>query len=352
MPWYWVSVRVLFLSTPFDERAHLDGSRRAIADLIPALVQEGVTPTVLVRPSATAPTGAHTFVVRGDDRAEAALAASLADVDVIHPWFAPRMPTAMLLRGVRRVRRIPIVQTIASVPRSMFNVGSTLAGDVIVPTSDATAIALATAGVDARRMRRIPSPFTSRAPTDDVDAPKDLLLYAGDWENDDGVERTLHAFAKMSPPRGVMPHLAIAARAKTKRSIEIERKIRKRLASRVTILGEVRSLLPWIARARGVLVPATNTFAKLDHPRVLLEAISLGVRIVVGTAPSLAELVDEPRIGEVARDEGDLREAMERCFSEEPPPPAAIVRMLAPRQPQQVAARYVAIYKELIGRRP
>jgi glycosyltransferase involved in cell wall biosynthesis len=343
-------VRVLLLSTPFDARAHLDGSRRALADLIPALVAEGVTPTVLVRAGSEAPPGARTFVVRGDDRAEAALAAALADVDLIHAWFAPRMPTAMLLRGVKRVRRIPIVQTIASVPRSMFNVSSTLAGDVIVPTSDATAIAFASAGVDARRMRRIPSPFTTRTDMPHVEVPRDLLLYAGDWEFDDGVERTLQAFSKMSPPRGVSPHLAIAARAKTKRSIEIERKIRKRLSSHVTILGEVASLLPWIANARGVIVPASNTFAKLDHPRALLEAISFGVRIVVGTAPSLAELVDEPRIGEVASDQGELREAMERCFSEEPPPASAVMKVLAPRQPRIVAGRYVAIYRELIGR--
>ena len=350
-------MRVLFLSTPFDARTHLDGSRRAIADLLPALVLNGVTPTVLVRAGELAPGGGRTFVVRGNDRAEAALAAGLAEVDLIHAWFAPRTPTAALLHLVRRVRGIPIVQTVASVPRSMFSVGSTLAGDVIVPTSDATAIALATAGVDARRMARIPSPFlftgdrvlSPAASVGVVGVPRDLLIYAGDWEFDDGIERTLHAFARMAAPRGVTPHLAIASRGKTKRAAEIEQKIRKRIADtvvlrdRVTILGELPSLLPFIAGARGVLVPASNTFAKLDHPRVLLEAIALGVRIVVGTAPSLAELVDDARVGEIARDNGELREAMERCFSEPPPPPAVIARLLSPRQPEPIAARYAQI---------
>lgn len=357
-------MRVLFLSTPFDGRSHLDGSRLAIADLVPALLAHGVTPTLLVRAGEVAPGGARTFVVRGNDRAEAALAAGLAEVDVIHAWFAPRMPTAALLRLVRRVRGLPIVQTIASVPRSMFSVGSTMAGDVIVPTSDATAIALATAGIDARRMARIPAPFlvagdrglTPAASVPRGGVPRDLLLYAGDWEFDDGIERTLQAFARMAPPRGVTPHLAIAARKKTKHAPEVERKIRKRIADsvalrdRVTILGELPSLLPWVAAARGVIVPASNTFAKLDHPRVLLEALSLGVRIVVGTAPSLAELVDDPRVGEIARDTGDLREAMERCFSEPGPPAAAIARVLSQRHPELVGARYAQIYRDVIDR--
>lgn len=350
-------MRVLLLSTPFDARARLDGSRCAVADLAHALAARGIEPTVLVRAGETTPRGAKTFLVRRDARLEAALAAALEQVDLIHAWFAPRLPTATVLRAVRRLRNVPIVQTVASVPRSMFSVGATLAGDVIVPTSDATAIALATAGIDARKMAKIPAPFAHFAEgLPDPAAPRDLLLYAGDWEFDDGVERTLHAFARMAPPRGVTPHLAIAARVKTERAHEVERKTKKRIADtaalrdRVTLLGEVPSLLPWIAAARGVIVPASTTFAKLDHPRVLLEAIALGVRIVVGAAPSLAELVDDPRIGEVATDAGELREAMERCFSEPPPPANAILKMLAPRRPEVVAGRYAEVYASLIGR--
>lgn len=350
-------MRVLILSTPFDARARLDGSRCAVADLANALAHRGVEPTVLVRAGETAPRGARTFVVRRDDRLEAALAASLADVDLIHAWFAPRVPTAAVLRAVRRARGLPIVQTVASIPRSMFSVSSTLAGDVIVPTSDATAIALATAGVDARRMARIPSPFApQQSVVAEPSAPRDLLLYAGDWEFDDGVMHMLQAFSRMSPPRGVNPHLAIAARAKTDRARLVEHKVKKRIAetvalrARVTILGEVPSLLPWIAASRGVIVPASTTFAKLDHPRVLLEAIALGVRIVVGSAPSLAELVDDPKLGEVAGGTGELREALERCFSEPPPDANAMLRLLAPRRPETVAARYAQVYQAAIDR--
>lgn len=350
-------MRVLILSTPFDARARLDGSRLAVADLI-AGFNGSIDATVLVADGGVTPKGARMIAVGQAARTEVVLATALADVDVIHAWFAPRIVTSGVLSAIRRARGVPIVQTIASVPKSLTLVRGAIVGDVVVPTSDATAIALATHGVDARTMARVPAPFAHRTDVArEPSAPRDLLLYAGDWEFDDGVERTLHAFARMAAPRGVTPHLAIAARAKTAAAREAEQRARKKIESntalrgRVTILGEVKSLLPWIAAARGVLVPATTTYAKLDHPRVLLEAMSLGVRIVVGSAPPLAELVDDPRIGEVARDAGDLREAMERCFELDAPPADAIAKVLATRRPEVVAARYADLYRRAITAR-
>lgn len=344
------------LSTPFDARAHLDGSRRAIADLVHALAASGLArPAVLVAEGGAAPAGARAVPIRslGASRSlEAAVAAALEEVDVVHAWFSPRIATGSVLRVIRALRRVRIVQTVPSVPRSTRAARLALVGDVIVPTSDATAIALATAGVDATRMRRVPSPFAHETDVARAEgAPRDLVLYAGDWEFDDGIDRALDAFARLAPPRGVSPHLAIAARAKTPRARDVEARVRRRIAEQpglrghVTILGELPSLLPWIAAARAVVLPATTTYAKLDHPRVLLEAIALGVRIVVGPAPSLHELVDDPRIGEVARDRGELREAIERCFEIPGPDASAILKVLGPRRPERVAERYAGLYE-------
>lgn len=352
-------MRVLLLSTPFDRRTHLDGSRRAVADLVAALSLHRIAePTVLVGVGGEAPAGARGEFV-GDRPLEAFLATVLSQVDLVHAWFAPRAVTATALRVARAVRRRPIVQTIPSIPRSFVGLSASLCGDVIVPTSDATAIAFATHGVDARRMAATVSPFLPEVVSERVDAPRDLVLYAGDYEFDDGLERTLSALAKASAPHGVKPRLAIAARTKTPKAAEVEAKLRKKVESssalreRVTFLGEVPSLLPWIAASRAVIVPAESTYAKLDHPRVLLEAIALGVRVVVGRAPSLAELCDDPRVGEVAHDTGDLRDAIERAFELPSIPTDAITKVLAPRRPEVVARRYGELYERALRtRRP
>ncbi|MBI2394722.1 MAG: glycosyltransferase [Deltaproteobacteria bacterium] len=358
-------MRVLILSTPFDARARLDGSRCAIADLVAGLVAEQVAePTVLVTEGGEAPPGARAEHV-GRAPLEALLGTLLAQVDVVHAWFAPRVVTATALRALRVARRLPfrstsgglpIVQTVASVPRSFAFASAALAGDVVVATSDATAIALATHGVDARKMVRVPSPFAPRVPDGTVAAPRDLLLYAGDWEFDDGIDRALHALSRLAPPRGVFPHLAIAARGKTDRAREVEARVRRKveggpLRDRVTILGEVPSLLPWIAASRAVLLPASTTYAKLDHPRALLEAIALGVPIIVGPAPSLTELCDDPRVGEVARDEAELRDAIEGALSRPRVPTDAISKVLSPRRPDVVARRYGELYARATGAR-
>jgi glycosyltransferase involved in cell wall biosynthesis len=120
------------------------------------------------------------------------------------------------------------------------------------------------------------------------------------------------------------------------------------LDDRVVLVGEQPSLLPWIAAARCVLLPARDLYAKLDHPRALLEAVALGTRIVVGPAPSLAELIVDDTIGEVARDAIALREAIERSFEAPRPDPKSIARALLPRGPNVVAAAYGEIYASLM----
>jgi glycosyltransferase involved in cell wall biosynthesis len=352
-------VRVLILSTPFDARARLDGSRRAVADLVAALAAERIAePTVLVGRGGEAPPGARGEFV-GDRPVEAFLATLLAQTDVLHSWFAPRAVTASALRLVRLVRRLPVVQTVPSIPRSWWRLPASLCGDVVVTQSDATAIAFVRRGVDARSMMRLPAPFAPPGLVEaQPDAPRDMLLFAGDLEFDDGLERTLSAFATMSVPSALVPHLCVATRDKTARARAVEARLARKvrassaLRERVTFLGEVPSLLPWIAAARAVVLPASTTYAKLDHPRVLLEAIALGVRIIVGAAPSLGELCDDPRVGEVARSTPELRAAMERAF-ELPAVPSEVARkLLAPTAPVAVARRYGQIYRGLTDRRP
>ena len=272
--------------------------------------------------------------------------------------FAPRVSPAVMLRALGKVTGARLIQTVASVPRRLHGVRHALASETVIATSASTMRALIEHGVAPERLQRIAMPFApegarfveTEAGGDDVS--RDTLLFAGDYEFGDAIFPTLRAFAEMSAPIGVVPELVIAARRKTKRAAFVEARVREEIAcsavlrARVSIVGEVDSLLPFIARARCVLLPASSTYAKLDHPRVLLESIALGTRIIVGSAPSLAELVVDPTIGEVTHDVPSLREAMERAFDTTAMSPKAILDVLAERSPRTIAERYAQIYGE------
>ena len=352
-------MRVLLLATPLDARAHLDGTRRAVVELAGALGALGVRPLVLVRAGVDAPEASEGVAVEGTGVVGLLAACVRARPTVVHALFAPRRRTGLVLAALGASLRAGVVQTIASSPPGARKLRfPTLSGDVVVATSRWMDELLARRGWDARRRALIPMPFL---PSGDVAAdrslPRDTFLHVGDWEDARGIDEALDAFAQMAPPIGVTPHLAFAARRKTARSLEKEATVRARiendatLRGRVRILGELPSLLPALAAARCVLLPATTTEAKLDHPRALLEAIALGTRIVVGAAPSLAELVPSSSLGEVAIGTGALREAMERAFFEPNSAPDDALAILAPRRPAVVAAAYARLY-ERVARSP
>jgi glycosyltransferase involved in cell wall biosynthesis len=350
-------VRALLLTTPLGEGAP-NGATLAAVDLARAFVQSGrVRPVLLARRGARVPEGCEAIAIatRVGRPVEALAAVARARADVVHAMFAPRLATGLALRAVAAGLRVPIVQTIASSPRGGRIDPRALAGAIVVATSAATHAQLIAAGVDERRVVEIPLPF---APTRALDVPRDAppgryLLFAGDYEFGEAIEPTLDAFAQLAPPRGMHPTLVVAARPKTPRARSIERTIARRieaspaLRGRVRVLGEVPSLLPWILGAAAVLLPARDTFAKIDHPRVLLEAISLGVPIVVGSAPTLVELVREAgddAIGEVASDVPSLREAMERALVRPALSPASVLPLLEARRPERIAEAYEALY--------
>lgn len=338
-------LRVLLLGTPLDARARLDGSRRAIVDLARGLVETGVArPTIAVRPGATVPEGCDALTVTGGPTTIFA-AAARGRFDVVHALFAPRVRTALALAALRRVSGARVVHTLASLGSPLRLHAPTRTADAVVATSMATFRRLRREGGGAR-VHHVPLPFALdeigelRLPEG---VPRPSLLYVGDYELGGALEPTLEAFATMAPPIGMRPTLLVAARTKTKASARIARRLEG--LSNVRVLGELPSLLPWLAAARAVLLPATSTIAKLDHPRALLEAIALGTRVVVGPAPSLAELVVDPSLGDVTVDVPSLRAAMEAALIAEPVRPTARLSVLEVRRPAVVALAYGPIYR-------
>lgn len=361
-------MRVLLLTTPLapEGEGPANGATLAAVDLARALAASGrAEPVLLARPGALVPEGCDSLPIltRRTRDLEALASIVRARADVVHAIFAPRPSTGIALAALTRLARAPLVQTVASRPRTFARHARSLPGRVVISTSAATTRALRAAGLADDRLVELPLPFTPRAAARDLELPAErprgcTLLFAGDYEFGDALEPTLEAFAQLAPPRGLPVTLLIAARAKTPRARAIEAALRDRVArssslrGRVRVLGEVRSLLPWILSSSAVLLPARDLYAKLDHPRVLLEALSLGVPIVVGPAPSLGELVREggdggegaEGIGEIARDAPALREAMERALVRPPLDVERALAVLGRRRAEVIAEAHLALY--------
>jgi glycosyltransferase involved in cell wall biosynthesis len=332
---------VLLITTPLDERTRLDGARLAAIDLARALRRTGsAKPIMLVRPGTAPPENVEGVMVPGG-AASVVAAVMRARPEILHAIFAPRRRTSIALALLRRALRAPIVQTIASRPKTFH--ASMIVGDAVIATSDSCASELRALGRPPTAT--VPMPFAPPpyVHTPDDRLPGDFVLFVGDLEHGGALEPTIEAFARIARPHGTRPVLAVASREKSRESLRVARA----LDDRAVLVGEQPSLLPWIAAARCVLLPARDLYAKLDHPRALLEAIALGTRIVVGPAPSLAELIVDDTIGEVARDAVTLREAIERSFEAPRPEPKSIARALLPRGPNVVAAAYGDLYASL-----
>jgi len=323
--------RVLLLTTPFDRRAHLDGTRRAVLDLLPELPGHDVAPWVLGR-QGTRVAGADVLAVEGPADVFARILSWLRPGDLVHAFLTPRRRTVIALHAIER--RAPVLHTLTSTP----------VDKLLMPRMQRTIATSAWVG-RGLDLPVIPMPFAPEPPT--LAAPyKNLLLFAGDAREGGGILETAEAFRSMSLPWGVRAVLGIASRAKNADEVALARDVCTRTPDAV-LLGEQPSLLPHLTAARAVLLPASHTHAKLDHPRVLLEALSAGTRIVVGPAPNLAELLPDPSLGVVVDGVSSLREALEDALVAPHPGPLAVARVLSARNPRRIAAAYAKLYDAL-----
>lgn len=324
--------RVLLLTTPFDARARLDGTRRAILDLVPALLGHGISPWVLARPGVLVPGAGVVPVEGGLSGIFAAVVQWRRRGDVLHAFATPRRRTVLALQALGRSG--PVVHTLTSGPvdkRFLPRVAETIATSAVAGRSLDLPV--------------VPMPFEPEPPPAPAKT-KHLLLFAGDGRVGSGLRETAEAFRAMATPWGLRPVLGVATRDKSDAEVAFARAVCAATEG-AELLGELPSLLPHLAAARAVLLPASHTLGKLDHPRVLLEALSLGTRIVVGSAPTLAELLVDPSLGVVARDVVELREALEDALTAPSPSVLAVARVLSPRTPRRVADAYARVYARL-----
>jgi len=215
---------------------------------------------------------------------------------VWHFVFAPNARTSGAGKLMRRLRGVPVVQTIASPPRSFADPQSLFFGDVLVAQSEWTREAIQTSydasGFRAPRIEVIPPPVPDLASPSDVEiaavrrdlglAPgQSYLLYPGDLETSSGAEATA-SLAERVP--AALPDVVtvFAYRRKSPRAAEVAARLAARLPPAHTrFLENAPNILALLAGAAAVVFPVDDLWGKVDLPIVLLEAMALGVPVIV-----------------------------------------------------------------------
>lgn len=227
--------------------------------------------------------------------------------DLWHFVFAPNPRTSKVARALRRVRSVPVLQTIASPPREFERIDSLLFGDVVVAQSEWTKAQVLRHAKRPWRIEVIPPPVgpieerTEQARhlarrEIDVPAGVPLFVYPGDIELGNGATRVRAAVAEIV--RAVPDAIVVFAyRKKTARAEEAAEALARDLpAASVRFNDRITDVLALIAESRAVLFPVDDLWGKVDLPIVLLEAMSLGVPIVAADRGPVAELDGVARV--------------------------------------------------------
>jgi phosphatidylinositol alpha-1,6-mannosyltransferase len=256
-----------------------------------------------------------------------------------------------------------VVQTVASAPRQFRDAPRMLFGDRIVVLSEWMRARLVGAGAPARDIRVIPPcAARPRAPTREADAALraryalgegPIVVYPGDYEVSSGAVTVARAAGEILH-RLPTATLVFACRPKTSRAdagrrAAIEEARGEGITGRIVHTGEIADLHALLGAAKVVLFPVDDLYGKVDVPLVVLEALALGVPLVLARGGPLesvraARFVEPADPGALAREVIDLlthpeaaRELGERGRRE-------YEERFSPRV---VAAQHDALYEEL-----
>jgi len=222
-----------------------------------------------------------------------------------HFFFSPHRTVARVTKAVLAVSRKPSIHTVPSQP-SGDDLKQLMFADRVVACSEATAILLRSAGVSDVRVIRpsvdVPelvdkSEYRARLKSQRVDVPwedRPVFVYAGDLEFSNGADVFVKA-ARAAADRMPDARFVLACRAKTPAS-HVALESLKRLVmmhglqDRVHFAGVVPDIKALLGGATAVVMPVDTLYAKVDTPYVLLEAMALGVPVIVSNIPALGEL--------------------------------------------------------------
>ncbi len=367
--------RVLFVSKPIAPPWH-DGSKNLVRDVASHLVS--ARPTVMTLPG-TAPlsprvtmdpvyAAAGSFAPGLAANARVLRRLCFGDpLDIWHFVFAPNPASSSAARIARQTRRLtgfrgPVVQTIASAPREFDGISRWIFGDKVIVLSEWMRGRLLASGLDASRLVVIPPCAAAPEPPSAerraaarklIDADGPVFLYPGDYEVSRGAQTVAEAATALL--EGVPDAtLVFACRPKTPRAHEARRVLEASLlqsgvADRVRHVGEVNDMAALMAESALVLFPVDDLYGKVDVPLVLIEALALGIPMVLASEGPL-EAVATARFSEpgdavaLAETALDLYRSPEQLSAQREAGKALHAERFAP---SVVAAEYDALYAAL-----
>lgn len=223
-------------------------------------------------------------------------------------FFAPTPTTVYIARAVNRIRGVPSVQVIPSQPLSWRHKDELIFGDKIVVLSRYTYEKVISLGVEKDRVTIIPP---SVCPTFEenlerravelrkrlsIEPEQYVILYPGDLEFSGAIWNILETAKKVVKEFNTV--FIIASRPKTEVALNIEKIVHREveasgISNKFRFVGEVPDIKALIKLSDLCIFPVETTYAKIDYPLVVLEAMELGIPIVVGKGTPLEELAVE-----------------------------------------------------------
>jgi glycosyltransferase involved in cell wall biosynthesis len=227
-----------------------------------------------------------------------------------HFFFAPNAKTSAAARATLFVRPRLTVQTICSTPKSFDKIHRLLFAERLVTLSRHTRDLLVGAGIAPPRIRSIapgiqmperPSGEKRQHLRQKFDLPQDhrVVIFPGDYQFSSAAQTVADATPLLvDKPTTVI----FACRIKQEASKVIEKEIDASLRqmgvrSSVKMLNQVDDILDLLGACDICVLPAESLYAKMDIPLVLIEALALGLPIVVANVPPLNEVL----VAEVGR---------------------------------------------------
>ena len=166
-----------------------------------------------------------------------------------------------------------------------------------------------------------------------------LIVAAGRLAPEKGYDIALRAFARVRDPEA---RLAIVGDGPLRSELETLA-ARLGIAERVTFAGYAPDIVPWLDRARLLLLTSWHE----GFGAVIVEALGRG-RPVVATActPAAEDLLGDPTFGAVAAlgDVEGLARLVEEQLAASPPDPARLVQAVEPYRLGPVARAYLEVF--------